>query len=554
MQKSEWLRVKKSGFLEGTIIATLAIVITKIMGMLYVIPFYSLVGEKGSALYAYAYNIYIIFLDISSAGLPIAISKIIKEYNTLKMYDAKMRAYKIGKKIVTILSVIIFCLLFIFAKQIATLILGDLRGGNTIADVTFVIRAVSFAILVVPYLSVSKGFLQGHNIINISSISQVIEQIIRIAVILGGSYIALRILHLSLRNAIGIAVFGACAGGLAAIFYILKNMHKNKKELGFDEVYKKDSVTDKELAKKIITYAIPFIVIAIAASINNFMDMVMILRTLEYMGLDSATIEFATTSITTWSAKIGMIVNSVALGMTTSLIPIIVEAFTLKNWQEVNNKVNKALQLILIICIPMCIGLSLLSKSVWSIFYSVSTTGPVIFSIHIFVSLFFNLFTITSSTLQSMNKFSAVYKSTIGGFITNVCLNIPLMFLFKFLGFAPYLGAIFATMIGYIVAFTIALKILQKDHHLEYKDTLKILGKLIVPTITMVLTVTVLKMIIPIQLYSKISCILYIGILSVVGALVYLGISYKMGILEHVFGKSYIKKIVKKLTFGKISI
>ena len=173
--KNEWFEVKKSSFLEGTIIATLAIVITKIMGMLYVIPFYAMVGEQGSALYAYAYNIYIIFLDISSAGLPIAISKIIKEYNTLKMYDAKMRAYKIGKRIITILSITIFVILFVFARTIATLILGELSGGNTIEDVTFVIRAVSFAILVIPYLSVSKGFLQGHNIINISSISQVIE-------------------------------------------------------------------------------------------------------------------------------------------------------------------------------------------------------------------------------------------------------------------------------------------------------------------------------------------------------------------------------------------
>ena len=84
--------MKKSGFIEGTVIATAAIVITKILGMLYVIPFYAMIGIQGSALYAYAYNIYVIFLDISSAGLPVAISKIIKEYNTLGMMDAKVRA------------------------------------------------------------------------------------------------------------------------------------------------------------------------------------------------------------------------------------------------------------------------------------------------------------------------------------------------------------------------------------------------------------------------------------------------------------------------------
>ena len=73
-------RMKKSSFLEGTMIATLSIILVKFLGMLYVIPFYATVGVLGSALYAYAYNIYIIFLDISSAGLPTAISKIINEH------------------------------------------------------------------------------------------------------------------------------------------------------------------------------------------------------------------------------------------------------------------------------------------------------------------------------------------------------------------------------------------------------------------------------------------------------------------------------------------
>ena len=119
--------MKKSSFVEGTLIATFAIIFTKILGMLYVIPFYAMIGVQGSALYAYAYNIYVIFLDISSAGLPIAISKIINEYNTLGMMDAKIRAYKIGKKIMVFLAVSIFIILILFAPQIASLLLGDLQ-------------------------------------------------------------------------------------------------------------------------------------------------------------------------------------------------------------------------------------------------------------------------------------------------------------------------------------------------------------------------------------------------------------------------------------------
>lgn len=546
--------MKKSSFIEGTIIATLAIVVTKILGMLYVIPFYAMVGESGSALYAYGYNIYAIFLDISTAGLPLALSKIIKEYNTLKMEDAKKRAFKIGLQIVSIISVFIFFLLLFFAKPIATLILGNLSGGTSINEVAFVIRITSIALLIVPFLSITRGYLQGHNIIGISSISQVLEQIFRIVTILVGVYIALYILKVPMKYAIGIAVFGASVGGFIAILYLFFKMSKSKRELGLVKLKEKDKISNKEIAKKIGVYAIPFIIITIVFSINNFLDMVMILRTLEHLGLKTTEIEFATTAITTWSTKISMIVNSVATGMVTSLIPTIVGAYTLKKWDVVNHNFNKALQIIVVICLPMCIGLSLLAKPVWSVFYGYNEIGSLIFSVQILVSLFYNLFLVTNSALHGLNKSKVVYKSVIIGLTTNVLLNIPFMFLFYKLGISPYLGAILATVTGYILAFTLSLRHLKKEHDLSYKDTFELIKKLCVPTLALFVVVFLLKGIIPINYYSRISCIFYIGIISVVGAIVYFVITYKMGILNKVFGNSMINKIIKKLTLNKVRV
>src|SRR5574344_1536306 len=121
--------MKKNSFIAGTFIATASVILVKILGMIYVVPFYSIVGSKGAALYSYAYNIYLIFLSISSAGIPNAISKITSEYDTLGHIEAKTRAYNLSKKIVTILSIISFIALFIFAEGFAHLILGDMTGG-----------------------------------------------------------------------------------------------------------------------------------------------------------------------------------------------------------------------------------------------------------------------------------------------------------------------------------------------------------------------------------------------------------------------------------------
>ncbi|MBE6161668.1 MAG: polysaccharide biosynthesis protein [Firmicutes bacterium] len=540
--------MKKSSFLEGTFIATLSIIIVKFLGMLYVIPFYATVGVLGSALYAYAYNIYIIFLDISSAGLPTAISKLINEYNTLGQMDAKMRAYKIGKKLITFISVAVFVILFIFAKAIATMIIGKITGGNTIEDVAFVIRCVSFAILVVPYLSVAKGYLQGHKIINVSSISQIIEQVIRITIILVGSYLGIKVLHLSLKNTIGIAVFGAFVSGLCALIYIFYKMNKNREELGFNTKYEKDNVTNKEIVKKIINYAVPFIIIDIAVSIYNFIDMVLIMRTLNYLNLDAKTIEFSATAITTWSAKIGMVVNSVAMGMSVSLIPTIVSAYTLKKWKEVNDKLNQALQLILISSVPMVIGICLLSKPIWSVFYEYNVNGAIILSTHIFTSLFFNIYVITSSTLQSLNKFKAVYISTLTGFFINALLDVPLMLLFNKLGLRPYLGAVLATCIGYFISVMLALKKLKDDHKLSYKKTFDVLLKIIFSTVIMTAVVLIVEKLIIIDFNSKLQSLLYIIIIALIGVLVYAISAYKTNLIKDVFGEEYLKKIKRKLT------
>lgn len=546
--------MKKNSFLEGSFIATASIVFVKILGMLYVIPFYATVGVKGASLYAYAYTIYNIFLDVASAGLPIAISKLINEYNTLGKKEAKVRAYKIGTRIVGVLSLVCFCIVFFFAKYIAIAILGDLQGGNTIGDVTLVIRCVSFAILVIPYLSVSKGYLQGHQYIEPPSVSQVLEQLVRVAVLIGGSFIAIKIFNLQVSIGVGIALFGALAGGIVACLYIKRKINHNKKALDLEGNLARDDVPNKEIIKKIFGYAIPFIIIDTAVSIYHFIDMVLIIRTLNYLGYSATNVEMITSSIVTYAPKINMIISSLATGMSVSLIPTIVSSFVKKDWQDVNAKLNKALQIILIISLPMAVGISLLAKPVWALFYNVNNFGFTILSLSIFTAILTNAFVITSSVLQGLNKFKTVYLSTISGFATNAILDVPLMLLFHHLKLPPYYGAIVATMIGYLLTIFITLFTLNRQEKLNYKQTLKLITKSLIPLLAMIVVVVILKLIIPFTIASKVSCVIYVAIIAIIGACVYLFIAYKMHILQDIFGQDFINKLIKKLTLGRVNL
>lgn len=540
--------MKKSGFVEGAMIATIAVFITKILGMLYVIPFYDIIGTQGGALYSYAYNIYSIFLGISSAGIPTAISKIISEYNTLGLNEAKYRTFNIGKKIIGYISVVGFLIMFIFAEVMAKTIIGGLTGGNSIADVAFVIRCISFAILVIPYLSVTKGYIQGHSIIEPTSVGSILEQVVRIFVILSGSFLAYKVFSMSLSLSVGIAVLGAFFGGLAACLYLRCKMKKNREILGIKEYKKKDAVETKDIIKKILSYSIPFIIINIATSIYNFTDMVLIIRGLDILGFSAVDAEFIQSAITTWSTKICMVISSFAMGMSVSLIPNIVSSFVKKDWGDVNRKINKAYQIILVVSIPCGIGLSILATPVWNVFYGKSVFGPQVLSLMVISAIFANLYSITFNTMQSLNKYKIVYLSVIAGFGFNALLDIPNMLLFDKIGLPPFWGAITATILGYLISIKIATHHLKKKHNMNYASTFKMFLKIMIPTVSMVIVLLLLNSVVPFNIDSKLGSIIKICVNALIGGIIYIGISYKMGILEEVFGKTYIDKIKKKLT------
>lgn len=540
--------MKKNSFVEGTFIATFAIIIVKVLGVLYVIPFYRIIGESGGSLYSYAYNVYNLFLNISTAGIPVAISKIIAEYNTLEMYEAKERSYKVGRNIIFMLSILAFFVLFVFAPEVARLILGEIKGGNTLNDVAFVIRSVSFCLLIIPFLSVSKGYLQGHNYITPSSVSQVIEQVVRIAVILFGSYIVINVLNKSVTLGVGVSVFGAFVGGLVAYIYIKCKINKNKD--AFIKSDKRDNVTNKEIVKKIISYALPLIVVSIATDIYSLTDMTLVVRTSYKLGYSALDAETIASIISTWAPKICMIINAVAMGMSMSLIPHMVSSFAKKDLVTSNHRFNEAIRIIVFSTLPLAVGLSFLSEGVYSLFYKENLYGTLILRYTAISSFFASIYMIISVSLQSLNKFKIVYVSSGIGFLLNALLDIPFMYLFHTLGLEAFYGAILATIVGYIFSYIYSLFKLKKELNFNYKSILKTIKDSLIPTLAMILVLLVLKLFIKIPT-SGIMLVLTLMLYVIFGGLTYVFVSYKTGLLETTLGREYINKIIGKLRRNK---
>lgn len=541
--------MKKNGFVEGTFIATFAIIIVKVLGALYVIPFYRIIGESGGALYSYAYNVYNLFLNISTAGIPIAISKLISEYNTLEMYEAKERAYKLGRNIILIISVIAFFMLFVFSREFASLILGEIKGGNTLDDVSFVIKCVSFCLLIIPFLSVSKGYLQGHKYITPSSISQVIEQVVRIAVLLMGSYIVINVLNKSVTLGVGVSVFAAFVGGCSAYLYIKIKMIKNKS--AFPTKNTKDNVSNKEIFKKILKYSIPIIIVSVATDIYSLTDMTLVVRTSYKLGYTAKEAELIASIISTWAPKICMIINAVAIGMGTSLIPHMVSSYTKKDYTSSNKRFNEALRIIIVSTLPLAVGLAFLSEPVYTLFYGNNTYGTLILRYTSISSFFASIYIVISLSLQSLNKFKTVYVSSIMGFLINALLDVPLMHLFNLMGLEAFYGAILATILGYVFSYIYSLTSLKKSMNFNYSETLDTIKKVFLPITSMFIVLVILNLFVKLPTNGIMRMCLVLGLYTLLGAFVYLGISYKTGLLYEVFGKDYVDKLLRKLHLKK---
>ncbi len=521
-------KLKKSGFLEGAFIATLCIFLSKVMGVLYVIPFYQIIGEEGGTLYGYAYNIYNVFLSISTAGIPLAISKLTSEYHTLGQMDKKAGMYRIATRIILTFSLVSFLICFLFAPQIARLIVGDLEGGNSTTDVAFVLRLISFALIIIPFLSVKRGYLQGHRYIKEPSLSQVIEQLFRIGVILIGSFVLSTLLGLPTKYAVGISVLAAGLGGLVAYFYLDRICRKNKAEIGLDRKGKTSKAEDREIIKKIISYSIPFIVITLANTLYTSTDMILMIRTLPKLGFSAEDTEFISSVFTTWGVKFNTIITSVSTGLIVSLIPNMVKDYTEKNMDAVNGNFNKSLKIILFIITPMALFISMMSTGVWNVFYSPNSFGPQIVRFSILVTVFDCLYMVTNSLLQSLHKPKLIYSSVFLGLGTNLLLDIPLMHLFSALGWPAHYGAITATLSGFLVSNTITMVYLKVKMGFDYRETAKTLPRFLLSSAVFCGVLYGMKSILPAEDPRKWVQIINLGLSGVVAAGIYLAINFKL--------------------------
>lgn len=541
-------KLKENGLVEGSMIAYISVIVTKILGALYVIPFYAIIGEAAGYIYSSAYTLYNLVLNASTSGIPTAMSILIAKYNTKGLYYTKKKVYKTGAIVVFGIAITLFLVLQIFSYGFASFYLDKMQGNeivniNTIASA---IRAMSYCLLFAPFLSVKRGYLQGHNYIASSSYSQVVEQVVRIAVVLIGSYFVVNIIGLGQAVGANVALAGAAVGAAASLLYLQLSTSK-KMAAPTNRINDEAVPRTKNIIKEILRYSIPVVIVATSTNLYEIVDMKFVVTgMLSFPEYADQTANIASV-IATWAPKICMLVSALSMGLTASLVPSMTGSFVQKKYGEVNRKFVLAINTIIVVALPIAFGLSLLSTPVFTLFYGPNECGSLVLKYLCFVSVLSSIKIVICMSLQSLGRAKLVCGCTLLGLIINAILDLPLIFLFHFIGITPYLAPMLATVCGVVATISVALISLKKNMNFKYIMIVKTLIKSILPNAALVVAVLLLKLVLPIPESRGIMLIIILGVYGVVGGGAYGIVAYKLKLIQEIFGDNFIEKILIKL-------
>ncbi|MCM3712125.1 putative polysaccharide biosynthesis protein [Sporosarcina luteola] len=535
-----------SNLVKGTAILTIGLFLSKALGLLYVIPFYAIVGIENIGLYQYAYIPYNLALAVAISGAPLAISKFVSKYNAMGDYATGRKLMKSGMLVMVVTGILSFLILFFLAEPIAHLVVVDDDQRYTMAEVTSVIRWVSYALLVVPLMSIVRGYLQGNQKFEPTSVSQLVEQIIRILFVLLGAFIVVNVMDLSPRTAVKFAVFAAFIGAVAGLAVLYKYWMKYKPE--FNQLYasspRASDITFLDMYKEVIGYTIPFVLVGVINPLYQFVDMITFNNAMKSIGLSDVMDDyFAMLNFLTH--KVVMIPVMVATGFSMALIPVITSYYTNKDQKGITRSLDQTFQIMLFLTVPMVLGLIVLSNETYTFLYSKSTVGAEVLASYAPVAILFGLFTVTAAILQGIDRHKWIIFTSLTGLLIKMTLNIPLIKLFE------VNGAIAATAIGYGAAVCINIYVISRVLH--YRSRMVFRRLILIGIFNVVMFIAVhytLKGLLAFSPVSgKMQALLYVMICALVGVVVYGALSLKSGLAQKLFGDR-LTRITKKLGFG----
>lgn len=415
---------KQKSLVGGISVLGLAGLICKVVGVLYRIPLAAIVGGEGLGIYQKVFPAYNLLLTISSAGIPVAISRMVSHYLTLGDSRNAKRIFRIAAIALTALGAAATALLMLVSGNIAA------WQGTEAAAQGYLCIAPS--LLLVCVMSAFRGYMQGRRDMMPTAVSQLIEQVGKVAVALPFAALGMR------RGGVAWGAAGALLGTslaeAAALAYMVIRYRREKPlAILYPQTSNELPLEGKRIAKRLLYVSVPITLGACIVPLAGFVDSMMLTNIMEGFGMaaDEALIRYGI-----YSGMVLTLINvptALAMAMSVSLVPDVAAGSARKDTAFVARESGTGLRMASVIGFPCSVGMSLLAKPLLFLFYSGNytatqlTLAAELLRISSLTIVLFTMVQATSGILQGIGKQKIPMYTLLAGVACKVALNYTLV-------------------------------------------------------------------------------------------------------------------------------
>lgn len=442
--------------MQATILAV-ASIISKLIGMLYNIPFANILSKEANGYYGGAQTVYALILLIATFSIPAAVSKIMAERIEKGEYRNVKRIFNGSMLYVLVVGGIAAIITYVCAPLFVT--------ENSVLS----LRVLAPTIFLSGFLSVYRGYFQAYGNMVPTSVSQIVEQIFNAIV-----SIAAALVFMQWAQAMGYGkgttrydAYGAAGGTLgtgiavlAGLIYMILLFHGEKKEL--KEKIRNDvtekTLSYKEVIKLLLMIATPIIFSSFIYNVNVFLDMTIFQKMLKYMGMGGDIIDGQYGIYSRMYLVLANVPIAMAAAVASAVIPSVSSAFSTGNKKECNRKISQSMQLTMVLTVPCAVGFAVLGKPiVHLVYYSLSAEDTDMVAVLLLIGgvsiVLYGISSVLNGVLQGIGKVNIPVFSAAAALVLHVILLVPMIGIFKLgvysLVFATAFYAVIVVFVNY---------------------------------------------------------------------------------------------------------
>lgn len=429
---------KKETFLKGAAILGIAGIIVKVLGAIFRVPLGRIISSVGMGYYQTAYPIYVVLVGIATSGFPVAISKMVSERRVAGNYKGADKVFWLVFKILLIFGILASSAIFFGADYIVTVRLNNPKAY-------YAMISLAPALLIVPIMAAFRGYFQGHNDMKPSAISQIVEQIGRVAV---GLMAAKLLVSKGLEYGAAGGSFGATAGATFGLIVLLFMYLKSKKNEQTTALHFEEEPSSKIL-RELAVIALPIIIGALVMPVMVLIDLAVVMERLQSIGYTNEQANALYGQMSGMAATLVNLPQVVTSAIAVSLVPIISSAHVMNDREKLKNNTGLGIRTSILIGLPAGVGLFALSTPIMKMLFpnEPDTLGQLLAIASLGV-LFLSIIQSTTSVLQGIGKTKVpVINLFIGAFV-----KLILTYLLTGIPVLNVKGAAISTVSAYVVA------------------------------------------------------------------------------------------------------